>query len=138
MDVLYGGRLTQRFMESDRRYAMKLTFPEPLNTGDRHDIALRFRVADQTRMRPHFVSVTKQPCDEVELRVKFDDKRIPTRVWLLNRVFQSDLGDPTQHGARVQVDAAGELRVWFQAPDPGFAYGVRWEIEQNGDSARMR
>ncbi|HJP73065.1 MAG TPA: hypothetical protein VJ914_02280 [Pseudonocardiaceae bacterium] len=138
MDVLYGGRLTQRFMEAERRFAMKLTFPEPLNAGDRHDFALRFRVADESQMRPHFVSVTRQPCDKVELRVKFDDKRVPSNVWLLSRVFQSDLGDPAQHGERVPVDAAGELRVEFLAPDPGFAYGVRWEIEPNSDSARMR
>ena len=138
MDVLYGGRLTQRFMESERRFAMKLAFPEPLKTGDRHDFGLRFRVPDDTPMRPHFVSVTKQPCDKVELRVKFDDKHVPSNVWLLSRVFQSDLADPARRGERVPVDAAGELRVEFLAPDPGFAYGVRWEVERNADSARMR
>jgi hypothetical protein len=138
MDVLYGGRLTQRFMESERRFAMKLAFPEPLNTGDRHEFALRFRVPDDTATRPHFVSVTKQRCDKVELRVKFDEKHVPANVWLLERVFQSDLADPTQRGAAVAVDAAGELRVQFVAPDPGFAYGVRWEAEEDIDSARMR
>jgi hypothetical protein len=138
MDVLYGGRLTQRFMAAERRFAMKLTFPEPLRNGDRHDFALRFRVPDGGTMRPHFVSVTKQPCDEVELRVKFDEKHVPSNVWMLDRVFQSDLGDPSQHGAPVPVDGAGELRVRFLAPDPGFAYGVRWEMDEHTDSARMR
>jgi hypothetical protein len=138
MDVLYGGKLTQRFMESERRFAMKLAFPEPLNTGDRHKFALRFRVPDDTAMRPHFVSVTKQRCDKVELRVKFDDKHVPSNVWLLDRVFQSDLADPTQRGPLIPVDAAGELQVQFLAPDPGFAYGVRWEIDEDTDSARVR
>ena len=138
MDVLYGGRLTQRYMEGERRFAMKLTFPEPLRTGDRHDFALRFRVPDDMPMRPHFVSVTKQPCDLVDLRVKFDDKHIPSNVWQLSRVFQSDLADPTRRGERVPVDAVGELRVRFTSPDPGFAYGVRWEVDQDTDSARMR
>ena len=138
MDVLYGGRLTQRFMAAERRFAMKLTFPEPLKAGARHDFALRFRVPDGGTMRPHFVSVTKQPCDKVELRVKFDEKHVPPNVWMLDRAFQSDLVDPTQHGAPVRVDGAGELRVQFLAPAPGFAYGVRWEVDENTDSARMR
>ena len=138
IDVLYGGRLTQRFMAAERRFAMKLTFPEPLRNGDRHDFALRFRVPGGGTMRPHFVSVTKQPCDKVELRVKFDEKHVPSNVWMLDRAFQSDLVDPSQHGAPVRVDGAGELRVQFLAPDPGFAYGVRWEVEEDTDSARMR
>jgi hypothetical protein len=70
--------------------------------------------------------------------VKFDEKHVPANVWLLERVFQSDLADPTQRGAVVPVDAAGELRVQFVAPDPGFAYGVRWEVDEDFDSARMR
>ncbi|HEX3782256.1 MAG TPA: hypothetical protein VHX38_21545 [Pseudonocardiaceae bacterium] len=134
MDVLYGGRLRRRSMDTNRRFVMTLTFPHPLNNGDRHEFGLRFRVPENEPVRPHFVSITKQPCRKVELRVKFDEKNVPKNVWLLTRVFQNDVGSPGRRGEPVAVDPSAELQVRFVAPDPGFAYGVQWDAGQDDDA----
>jgi hypothetical protein len=113
--VLYGGLLSK---------PLRLIFPEPLRRGDRHEFGLCFR--QRADMEPHFVSVVRQPCDNLEIRVKFAADHVPPRVWLLTAVPGAELADPARRGAAVAVDAAGELRVRFNAPDPGLAYGVGW------------
>jgi hypothetical protein len=127
MDVLYGGSLVRRTMESARRFGMALALPHPLNRGDEHEFGLRLKVPEGQVMRPHFVCVMKQPCDLLEVRVKFDEKKPPSAVWRLTKVFQDDLGDPDQRGDQVPIDAASELRITFRDVTPGFAYGVQWD-----------
>jgi hypothetical protein len=129
VDVLYGGSLVRRTMETARRFGLALALPHPLARGEEHDFAVRFRVPPGQVMRPHFVCVTKQACDLIEVRVKFDEKRPPAAVWRLTKVFQDDLDDPALRGAPVPVDAAAELRIEFPQVSPGFAYGVQWDRE---------
>jgi hypothetical protein len=127
MDVLSGGSLVRRTMESARRFGMALALPRPLNRGDEHEFGLRLKVPEGQVMRPHFVCVMKQPCDLLEVRVKFDEKKPPPAVWRLTKVFQDDLDDPAQRGDQVPIDAASELRITFRDVTPGFAYGVQWD-----------
>jgi hypothetical protein len=129
VDVLYGGSLVRRTMETARRFGLALALPHPLERGEEHDFALRFRVPPGQLMRPHFVCVTKQDCDLIEVRVKFDEKHPPTAVWRLTKVFQDGLDDPAHRGEPVPVDAAAELRIEFAQVSPGFAYGVQWDRE---------
>lgn len=134
MDVLYGGSLVRRTMESARRFGMALALPRPLSRGEQHEFALRFRIPEGDAMRPHFVCVTKQDCDLLEIRVKFDEKKPPAAVWRLTKVFQDDLDDPAHRGDQVPVDTAAELRVTFGQVSPGFAYGVQWDMEGLAES----
>jgi hypothetical protein len=133
MDVLYGGTLVRRKMESTRRYGLSLALPRALAKEERHDFAVRFRVqGDGEPLQPHFVCVTEQGCDLLEIRVKFPEKKPQTSVWRLTRAFQGELDDPARRGDPVPVDGANELRVEFRRTEPGFAYGVQWD---DGDSA---
>lgn len=129
IDVLYGGRLVRRRMETARRYGLSLWLPRPLARDEPHDFALRFTLPGGEPMRPHFVCVTRQACELLEVRVKFDEKRPPHAVWKLNRVFQDDLDDPASRGDEIPVDPVGELRMDFRQPTPGFAYGVQWDVD---------
>ncbi len=113
--VLFGGRLLNR---------STLIFPEPLRRRDRHEFGLSFR--PRAAIEPHFVSIVRQPCAQLEMRVKFAAADVPSRVWLLAGVAPTELADPARRGAAVLVDAAAELRVRFTAPVPGLAYGVGW------------
>ncbi|HWC82118.1 MAG TPA: hypothetical protein VG756_19375 [Pseudonocardiaceae bacterium] len=129
MDVLYGGSLVRRSMESEHRFGMALALPYPLNRGAEHEFAVRFRVPDGETIRPHFVAVPRLRCDHLEVRVKFDEKKLPTAVWQLTKVFQDELDDPARRTEPVAVDSASELRIEFDQPAPGFAYGVQWDEE---------
>ncbi|HYS37428.1 MAG TPA: hypothetical protein VEO01_17560 [Pseudonocardiaceae bacterium] len=135
VDVLYGGSLVRRTMETARRFGLALALPRPLDRGEEHEFALRFRVPAGQVMRPHFVCVMKQACDLLEVRVKFDEKRPPAAVWRLTKVFQDDLDDPAHRGDMVPVDSAAELRIEFAHVSPGFAYGVQWDKEDTAEPA---
>jgi hypothetical protein len=128
MEVLYGGTLVRRFMEAARRFGMALALPRSLGRGDEHEFALRFTVPDGKPMRPHFVVVPREPCGDLTVRVKFDEKRLPVGVWRLTKVFQNELDDPLHQNEPVRLDAAHEISVEFTRLAPGFAYGVQWSI----------
>lgn len=135
MDVLFGGSPARRTMESTHRFGMVLTLPKPLNRGEEHEFGLRFRLPEGQPMNPHFVCVPRQSCEELEIRVKFDEKKLPTGVWRLTGVFQSDLDDPSHRMHQVRIDKAAELCVRFDRPKPGFAYGVQWDDDPDPDGS---
>jgi hypothetical protein len=110
-----------------------LALPRALDRGEHHDFALYLRTPAGRVMRPHFVCLTKQACNWLEVRVKFDEKCPPVAVWRLTKVLQDALDEPADRGEKVEVDAAGELHIEFSHVVPGFAYGVHWE-ENTGDS----
>jgi hypothetical protein len=127
IDVLHGGRLVRRRMESSDRFGFSLALPRPLSRGEQHEFALRFRIAPGTPMRPHYVCVPKAPCDSFDLHVRFDPDRRPLGVWELTDAFQRDVEDPKSACRPVELDAVDEVHLQFHQLTAGRAYGVRWE-----------
>lgn len=121
--VFYGGRLTERVMESSERFGLMLRLPKPLRRKARHDIALRFRAALR---HPHYVCVPRHPVDFFDLHVKFP-RSMPGAIVKLENVFQDDARDPSARGEVLTLNESGEVHVQFRNLAPGFAYGVRWE-----------
>jgi hypothetical protein len=126
MDVLYGGQLVRRTMESARRFGMVLALPGTLDQGESHEFGLRFSVPPGQPLRPHFVCVVSQPCDLLDIRVKFNESNTPGLVWRLTKVFKDELDDPQHRGDPVAVNPVAELQVEFTHLAPGFAYGMQW------------
>ncbi|HEX4726128.1 MAG TPA: hypothetical protein VH333_26705 [Pseudonocardiaceae bacterium] len=138
MDVIFGGTLVRRRMASTRRFGLSLALPVALGKGDVHTFAMRFRLPSGDALLPHFVCATEQRCDLMDIRVKFAEKRPPTAVWQVTRVFQGEVQDPAHRGGLVPLDAANEVRVRFRGPQAGFAYGVQWNEQTDvaGDAMR--
>ena len=126
VDVLFGGTLINRGMQSSERHAFVLALPKPIAAGEPHDFALRLRLGKEQALQPYFVCVPRYPCDDFDLRVRFHPRRVPTRIWLLCNVFQRDVDDPVPGGETLSVDAAAEIHLTFRRLTPGLAYGVRW------------
>ncbi len=123
VDVFHGGVLTKREMESSDRVGLALRLPVPLQRGQQHEIALRFRA----RLRePHYVCVPRHPCELFDLHVRFRDE-VPDRIVRLERAFQNDARDRFPRGTALTADDAGEVHVQFRHLAPGFAYGIRWQ-----------
>lgn len=127
VDVIYGGTLVARSREAADRFGFALELPRPLDQFDKHEYGLRYRPDDNQPMQPHYVCVLRCRCDRFDLRVRFDRRRPPRRIWRLAGAFQRDLDDPVGRGQVVELDSAGELRVQFSHLAPGLVYGVRWE-----------
>jgi hypothetical protein len=124
IDVIYGGRLLARRMESTDRIGYRLMLPRPLRLGDEHEFALRALPGQE--LAPHFVCLPRHRCDRCEVRVRFAPDRPPTRLERLNGVFQRDIVDPNSTAEPVGLDPCGEIRELFTNLTPGLAYGVRW------------
>ncbi|WP_043729583.1 hypothetical protein [Kutzneria sp. 744] len=128
IQVVSGGTLVRKQKEKADRFAFSLRMPDLLNSADRHEYGLRFRVPDGQKMQPHYVCVPKQRCDNFQLHVRFDHDHMPVAVWLLSDAFQRDVDDPVPSGESLALDEAGELHLSFEDLTPGLAYGIRWDF----------
>ncbi|MFC4852371.1 hypothetical protein [Actinophytocola glycyrrhizae] len=128
VDVFHGGILVPR---GGRRFAYTLRLPEPLQQGQSHDLALRARLGREQHTRPWFVCVLEHPCATLDLRVRFDRRRVPVRITAFEHVHPRDFASATD-GVFVHADAAGEVQASFTDLTPGMAYGVRWDTARTG------
>lgn len=127
IDVIYGGRLLARRMESSDRIGYGLLLPRPLRLGEEHEFALWTRAGRE--LAPHFVCVPRHRCDRCEVRVRFAEDHPPAHLERLAGVFQRDIADPKCAAEPARLDPCGEVRERFADLTPGLAYGVRWSFD---------
>jgi hypothetical protein len=125
IEVVHGGVLGERGMESSDRFGFIVTLPHPLDRGEPHAVACRCRLS-AGMLRPYLACVPRQPCDRFTLRVRFGESAPAPRVWLLRGVLQRDVGDDLSPGEELSVDPNGDIQVRFRNLSPGLAYGLRW------------
>ncbi|MBN6036041.1 hypothetical protein JYK18_14195 [Amycolatopsis sp. 195334CR] len=130
IDMIYGGTLYFRVMESSDRARMMLRLPMPLRRGALHEFGLRMRVPGPPE-ELHYVCVPRKQCDFFDLRVRFG-KECPESVDLIESAFQGDIRDPYVKNEKIIPDGAGEVHVQFRSLTPGFAYGIRWSESSSG------
>jgi len=126
VSLLYGGRLVRRRRRSESHFSFSVELPAVLGTGQHHEYALQLRVPDGQPVRQHYVFIPHRRCDLFEMRLRFDPRRMPRRLW---RVTESPLrvvDDGVPSGELLRPDAAGEVHEIFPGPRQGFAYGVQW------------
>lgn len=127
VNVLYGGDLIERRVESVERRCFSLALPSPLARGEAHDFALFLRLPAGQSIQPKFVCVPNHPWDLLDLRVRFDRSRLPSRISVVRNAFHRDFDDPDPDADAVSANAAGEIHLTFRALAPGLAYGIRWD-----------
>jgi hypothetical protein len=127
--MFHGGTLVPR---GGRRSAYSLRLPEPLQLGQSHDLALRARLGREQHGRPWFAVVLEHPCATLDLRVRFDRRRVPARITAFEHVHPRDF-TTAPGGMTVHADAAGEVQASFTDLTPGMAYGVRWDTARRAE-----
>jgi hypothetical protein len=135
IDVIYGGSVANRHMESAERLGFSLVLPRSLNQGEVHSYALQYSFVSGDVLRPYLACVPRYPCDLFDLRVRFGTARPPTGLWLLNRAFQRDIADAESPGEELYVNSADDIQVRFRDLSSGLAYGVRWERASAADES---
>jgi hypothetical protein len=128
VDVFHGGTLVPRV---GRPVAYSLRLPEPLQRGQSHEFTLRARLGREQHGRPWFVCVLEYPCALLDLRVRFDRRRVPARITAHEHLHPRHV-TTTSGGLPVHADAAGEVQASFTDLTSGMAYGVRWETARTG------
>lgn len=125
LEVVTGGVLGKRGMESSDRLGFALVLPAPLDRGEPHAFTCRYRLA-AGMLRPHLVCVPRHPCDLFDLRIRFGKIAPVPRVRLIRGVLQRDVDDDQSPGEELSTDQNGEIRVRFRDLCRGLAYGLRW------------
>jgi hypothetical protein len=124
--ILYGGTLRVGPMESSDRVGLGLTLPGALQQGETHEFAILTQLPAGYSVRPHFVSVPRYPCAQLDMRVRFPATESPQWICKLVDVYQRDIDDDAVAGEEVTVNGTGEVRVAFTDLMPARATGLRW------------
>ncbi len=135
MEVLYGATLVSKEHDTDSRFRFVLKLPTPLRAGERHEYGLLFRVPRNQLMRTHYVFTSPRRCDSFDLRIRFDPRRLPERIWRVEELFHRDVDDRRPSQDLLTVDPVGELHLRFSDLKPGFGYGAQWTDLPNYDMA---
>jgi hypothetical protein len=126
VEMFHGGTLIARRPTAGDGYTVSVQLPGPLARGESHDFVLRTYLSGGDVVRAHFACAPARRCALVDLRVRFDRRRVPAHIRVLENVQVSDFANSAHDGVEVAVDAAGEVRGMFSGPVCGMAYGLRW------------
>lgn len=127
VQVLYGGVLVEKERDTETRFRLVLELPVTLRVGESHEYGLLVRIPADQPMRSHYAYTPATRCDFFDLRVRFDRRELPDRVWRVKESFHRDLDERRPGGELLALDKAGELHVQFDEILPGHGYGVQWE-----------
>jgi len=127
VQVLYGGVLVAKERDTGTRFRLVLELPVTLRAGESHEYGLLVRIPPDQPMRNHYAYIPATRCDFFDLRVRFDRRRLPDRVWRVSEAFHRDLDERRPSGEFLAPDRAGELHVQFHEILPGHGYGIQWE-----------
>lgn len=126
-ELLYGGHLSSQDRPADTYFRYFVQLPYSLNWGERHRIGTRMTIPPGQLMYPRYVYRPLRDCDSFELRIKFDRKELPRRIWQVAAIPSAMLDDFTAKTHLVAPDRFGELTLEFHSLRPGLSYGAKWE-----------
>ncbi|HEU4348243.1 MAG TPA: hypothetical protein VFR35_10690 [Actinoplanes sp.] len=124
--VLYGGVLVERQQQTATRVEHVLELPTPLRIGDRHDYSVLTHLPADRLLKKHYAYTPYTACGHFDLRVRFDRKRLPGRIWRVAGAFHRELDERLVEGEPLAADRSGEVRLQFDDLLPGYGYGVQW------------
>ena len=124
--VLYGGVLAGRQQQTATRFKLDLELPTPLRIGERHEYSVLTHGPVDRLPKNHYAYTPYTPCDYFDLRVRFDRRRLPSRIWRVSEAFHRELDERLVEGEPLAADRSGEVRLQFEDLTPGYGYGIQW------------
>lgn len=134
-EVLYGATVVGKEHDTESRFRFVLELPAPLEVGQRHEYGLVYRVPPNQRMRTHYVFIPRRRCDFFDLRVRFDPRLLPERIWRVSEAFHRTVDEELAGTDELTPDRASEIHLSFRNLRPGFGYGAQW---RNGTTYELR
>lgn len=126
VEMEFGGELESNRQPSAEYFVQYIRFPHPLANGEEHTFGRTLRIPPGQLMAPHFVVRPLHRVDHFELRVKFNQRRLPRIVWRVSGIPYnvSEADGPSRD--TLELDSLGEMVVEFTRLKPSFGYGIRW------------
>lgn len=125
-DLLHGARLQDVERTGQSHFRHLLALPVRMRQGEELTYVIRYQIPPGQPMTPHYVFAPLMPCGSFELRVRFDQHRLPPAVWRLDRVPPRLLDEGQPGAVLLTPDRAGDLSLEFSDLVQGYAYGVAW------------
>ena len=135
VELLHGGLLELREQPYESFFQNVIVLPQPLQSGDRHQYALRLRIPPDQPMAAHYVHVPFHRTDHFELRVRFDPEHPPRAVWKLSGAPTAVIYERGPASQTMTPDRFGEVHVEFRDLRAGLSYGVCWLAEETERSS---
>jgi hypothetical protein len=107
--------------------ACDIELREPLDEGQMHEFEIAYEVPSSL-LGPFYVVQPATPFGTVSMVVRFDPRRVPTRVWQVEGAMPSDVEGRTctADGPALAPDPSAQVRATFHKVREGRCYGVAW------------
>jgi transcriptional regulator with XRE-family HTH domain len=130
IELLHGGSLELREQPYESFFRNVIVLPRPLQSGDRHQYAVRQRIPPGQPMAAHYVHVPFHRTDHFELRVRFDPMHPPQAIWKLSGTPTAVIYERGPASQTMTPDRFGEVHVEFRDLRAGLGYGLCWLDEK--------
>ncbi|RSM65242.1 hypothetical protein DMH04_49645 [Kibdelosporangium aridum] len=124
LEILYGAMARPRSEQTGCNMRTSILLPEPLERDQWHTYA---QIVRTESLANHYVCAPVRRHRRFVLRVRFDARRKPDRVWRLDAVHVRRIDECVPTGELLTPDAAGEVATVFGALSSGFCYGIQWD-----------
>jgi hypothetical protein len=131
--MIYGADIVERRDATDSYARFVLCLPEPLNTGQRHELAIQFTSYPRSMLRPYYVLMSLRRCDHLSVRVRFPRHQVPKVAWPINGVPQRVIDGLKPSGSPITINQVGDVSVEFYQLKPGLNYGLHWPANSENE-----
>ncbi|MEV0675981.1 hypothetical protein AB0I60_05595 [Actinosynnema sp. NPDC050436] len=120
----FGADFTRLRRVTSNRVVFEVLFGRTLSAGEEHGFEFRLRLPV---MSPFYLCTPIYPCEEFELKIRFDRNRLPTPILVVDGALAHETADPAAAMGAAEVDSAGQVHHMFTHLRPGRSYGLRWQ-----------
>ncbi len=129
VEVTDGGHEAGVEQPAPGRFRFRIRLSETLDRNQEHEYEIVLRVAPGEQVRPYYVYTPARPCQEFELKVRFDSRRLPAWVRLVDAEGVRDYERVAPREPFVIPDATGEATARFRALRQQYGYGLQWSFD---------
>lgn len=124
VEVIFGAVSEPTGVISGGNLTSDILLPKALARGERHTYGI---VVSGPPTAPHFVCAPTRRHNNFTLTIRFDQKRLPRRAWVLDGALYRAIDQATPTSDLRIPDRAGEVRQRFGKLERGLVYGIQWQ-----------
>lgn len=122
--AVFGADVTPPRRVTARRIVFDVQLARTLGLRETHEFEFRVRLPV---MSPFYLCTPIYPCEEFELKVRFDRGRLPAAIRVVDGALAHEAADPSAATETVAADRAGQVQWVFRDLRPGRSYGLHWQ-----------
>ncbi|MGW0521878.1 hypothetical protein [Crossiella sp. NPDC003009] len=122
--AVFGADVSSPRLVTSCRIVFDVHLPEVLDDGNTHEFEFR---ALAPNISPFYLCTPIYPCEEFELKVRFDRANPPRLIRVVDGALAHEANDPAAATGTIALEPGGQVRREFRDLRPGRSYGLSWE-----------